>query len=71
MKPITERIDSISIIKNGNKYGREYWFKKETMIISANEGNKSYPIVYIHRPKNVSLKDWNIIKDKLEITMLK
>lgn len=71
MKPITERIDSISIIKNGNEYGYEHWFKKETMLVVAEEGNHSYPIAYLHKPKHISKKDWDVIKSKIEIKLLK
>lgn len=65
---IIDRIDSISIIKNGNEYGYEHWYKKETMIITANEGDKSYPIAYIHKPKHISIEDWEVIKEKMEHT---
>lgn len=70
MKPITERIDSISIFKDGSKYGGN-WYKKDTMLIVANTGNSYSPITYIHKPKHISAKDWNIIKEKLQISLLK
>lgn len=71
MKSITERIDSITIFKNGCKFGYKSWYKPDTMLIVASEGNKMYPIVYIKKPKSISIEDWNIIKEKLQISLLK
>lgn len=68
MKPITERIDSISIYKGKDDIFNRY---SDRISIWGNEESKIYPLVYITKPKSVSLKDWNIIKEKLQISLLK
>lgn len=70
-KSIFDNIDSISIFKNGSTFGYEHWYKPETMLIVGNWGNKSSPIAYIHKPKSISLEDWDRFKDKLQINLLK
>ena len=58
MKPITEKIDSISIYKGKTKI----FNSTDRISIWANEGSKMYPIAYIHKPFGLSLEDWKIIK---------
>jgi len=67
MKPITERIESISISIGKN----DYFNNTDRISIWGSEGNKIYPIAYIHKPKGISLEDWQVIKSKLEIKLLK
>ena len=68
MKTIIEKIDSISIYK-----GKDYIFNRHSDRISiwGNKKSETFPLVYITKPKSVSLEDWNIIKSKLQITLLK
>lgn len=66
---ITERIDSIYIAKGPDKiYNRG---NSDRVSIWANEPGVTYPIAYIHKPKGISQEDWDIIKEKLQITLLK
>lgn len=67
MELITEKIDSISIYKAED----EVFNPGKRMSIWASEGSRMFPLAYIHKPKGLSLKDWNIIKDKLQIQLLK
>jgi hypothetical protein len=67
MKSITERIDSISIYKAED----EVFNPGKRMSVWASEGNTIFPLIYIHKPKGLSLKDWEIIKEKLQISLLK
>ncbi len=71
MKPITERIDNIWIQKKEDSFTKSQGFSPNTVILWANEGVKGYPIAYIKKPKGISVKDWNIIKEKLCISLLK
>jgi hypothetical protein len=71
MKPITERIDSITIQYNPCSWYKIAGISKNTIVIFGNEGNVQFPIAYIKKPKGISLEDWNIIKSKLQITLLK
>ena len=68
MKTIIEKIDSISIYK-----GKDDIFNRHSDRISiwGNRKGGMFPLVYITKPKSVSLEDWNIIKSKLQITLLK
>lgn len=68
MIPITEKIDSISIYKGKDDIFNRY---SDRISIWGNENNKIYPLVYITKPKGLSLKDWQIIKEKLQISLLK
>lgn len=68
MKPITERIDSISIYKGKDDIFNRY---SDRISIWGNEKSKTYPLIYITKPKSMGLKDWNIIKEKLQISLLK
>jgi Fe-S cluster biosynthesis and repair protein YggX len=70
-KSIFDNLESISIFKDASKFGYEHWYKPETMLIAGNWGNRTSPIAYIHKPKSVSIEDWNRFKEKLEITLLK
>ena len=70
-KSILDDIETITIFKDASKFGDEHWYKSETILIAGTWGNRTSPIAYIHKPKHVSLEDWNIIKDKLEINLLK
>lgn len=70
-KSILDNIDSISIFKDASKFGYEHWYKPETILIAGTWGNKTSPIAYIHKPKHISLEDWNKFKDKLQINLLK
>jgi hypothetical protein len=68
MKPITERIDNISIHK-----GKDECFNRHSDRISiwGSKGSVIFPLVYITKPKSVSIEDWEVIKEKLEINLLK
>lgn len=68
MIPITEKIDSISICKGRNDIFNRH---SDRISIWGNENSKMYPLVYITKPKGLSLKDWQIIKEKLQISLLK
>lgn len=67
MKPITERIDSIEI----NKSGINWNYNKNTIVIWGYEKNVSYPIAFIHKPKGISLEDWQVIKKNIKIELLR
>ncbi len=66
MKPITEKIDSISIFKGID----DIFNKSDRISVWGNEGNKIFPLVYITKPKSVSIKNWKVIKEKLKIKLL-
>jgi hypothetical protein len=70
-KSIFDNLESITIYKDGSKFGYESWFKPETIIIAGNWKRGVSPIAYIHKPKSVSIEDWNRFKEKLRITLLK
>lgn len=69
---ITHRITSIYIDKEGSEFNRKYRGTASTTItVEATEGNICYPLMYIKKPKGVSLEDWNVIKQKLTLILEK
>lgn len=72
MKPITERIDSIYINKNPSEFDLKYrHIAPTTIVIDAYSGSSIFPIAYIKKPKGIDLEEWNTIKEKLQISLLK
>lgn len=67
MKPINERLTSIEVSKNGGNW----IYDNKTIVIWGHEDYKCYPIALVHKPKGISLEDWKIITDKIQIKMLK
>lgn len=61
-------VDTISIYK-----GKDDMFNLHSDRISiwGNKKGGTFPLVYITKPKGLSLENWEIIKEKLEITLLK
>ena len=72
MKPITERIDGIFINKEPSEFDLKYrGIASTTIVIDAYSRNSIFPLAYIKKPKGISLEDWKIIKEKLQISLLK
>lgn len=68
MKNITDKIDSISIYK-----GKDDIFNRHSDRISiwGNRKGGMFPLVYITKPKGLSIENWQTIKEKLQISLLK
>lgn len=60
-------VDNISIYK-----GKDDTFNRHSDRISiwGNKKGKTYPLVYITKPKGLSVENWKIIKEKLQIGIL-
>jgi hypothetical protein len=60
-------VDTISIYK-----GKDDMFNLHSDRISiwGNREGMTFPLVYITKPKSVSVEDWEIIKEKLQISLL-
>lgn len=72
MKPITERIDSIYVNKKPSEFDIKYrHIAPTTIVVDAYSGNCIFPIAYVRKPKGISVKDWETIKEKLHIQLLK
>ncbi len=61
--------DSITIYNNGDDFIPT--FSKDTMVIAGNSGSRQFPLAYIRRPKGISKEDWAVLKEKIQITVLK
>ena len=68
-KTILDKLESVSIFKNGNEFLGSH--SKNTIIVTGNTKNKMSPIAYIKKLKAITEKDWDIIKDKIQINLLK
>ena len=64
-KTILDKLESVSIFKNGNEFLGSH--SKNTIIVTGNTKNMMYPIAYIKKPKAITEKDWNVIKDKYKL----
>lgn len=68
-KPIIEIIKSITIFKNGSEFLGSH--SRNTIIVTGNTDYSMFPIMYIKKPKAIKEEDWEIIKEKLQISILK
>ena len=65
---ILERIKSFEYDKNRQKI---FGIKSAIVWGYSNETNGCYPILYISKPKSISQEDFELLLDKIEITIRK
>lgn len=67
-KNILERIRSFEYDKNRNKI---FGIKSGIVWGHSNETNSTFPLFYISKPKSVSQEDFELLLDKIDITIRK
>lgn len=67
-KSILEKIESFEYDKNKNKI---FGIKSAIVWGHSNENNSTFPLFYISKPKSVSQKDFELLLDKIDITIKK
>jgi len=65
---ILERIRSFEFDKNRNKI---FGIKSGIVWGHSNKTNSTFPLLYISKPKSVSQEDFELLLDKIEITIKK
>jgi hypothetical protein len=67
-KNILERIRSFEFDKNKNKI---LGIKSAIVWGNSSETNSTFPLFYISKPKSVSQEDFELLLDKIDITIRK
>jgi hypothetical protein len=67
-KNILERIRSFEYDKNRNKI---FGIKSAIVWGHSNETNSIFPLVYISKPRSISQEDFELLLDKIDITIRK